>query len=464
MFDDIMLSMSPDVVYTTTFWDRIAWREHASANMPQSPVLGFEAFKRELFARMYGYSDKMEEVGARYAHIETLHSQIANLPEFRNLEMQVKGEPALAACATKVVCDCAKAMLENLQNAPTEEDDIYDNVLQSTQPESEMARSSTQDIVTKANATSGELSSEVVRATLREAIAGAAEEIKEIEAQCMLMGWNDQPGEHCDKMQADAAKRIAQRMRNDANLRSLLKAIGKMRGFMNRAVIESPDTSGQDIHDVCFGDDISKMLASEFVYMASNELKTVFLSKLLDKQLMQYELEPPTFDNGGGDVVIMIDASGSMRGHPEEWAKAFAVASIIALRKEKRNVVVGFFDTRLLGHWRNPDPNETMRIMEHGANGGTNYDGPLRELLARHSVSPDSDLLIITDGCCAFAQSTATLINNTFGRLFAVLVYGGTASAFENIASSVETHIAHLSGNVDNDDVVSLFKQLNWRK
>lgn len=106
-----------------------------------------------------------------------------------------------------------------------------------------------------------------------------------------------------------------------------------------------------------------------------------------------------------GDVVVVLDKSGSMRGAREQWAAALALAVILEARHENRRAAIVTYDGRVRGSVIVDSAATfaaTLRLIAAGSGGANNEHAAMVEagkvLAAMPHGGDPADVLMITDG------------------------------------------------------------------
>ena len=157
-------------------------------------------------------------------------------------------------------------------------------------------------------------------------------------------------------------------------------------------LIESKETEGiGDVVGVHPSDELNRLLPCETLLLLYPELEGVFYQRLVEKQLMTYEMhnqikktkklvstrewiDPDLQEQG--PYVIAIDASGSMMGLPEQCAKAFAYALMMLAYESDRSCYVLLFSTKCVQFelTKQHSLNELLDFLSYSFHGGTDFD------------------------------------------------------------------------------------------
>jgi uncharacterized protein with von Willebrand factor type A (vWA) domain len=108
-----------------------------------------------------------------------------------------------------------------------------------------------------------------------------------------------------------------------------------------------------------------------------------FLRRYHQKELLQYKSEE--LPAGRGTLIVCCDVSGSMKGVPEQWAKAVVLALAEIAQRQKRSFACILFNSVVVGTWRIPrgiwNPTAIIEIAETAPSGGTSFTEPLEHAL-----------------------------------------------------------------------------------
>lgn len=245
----------------------------------------------------------------------------------------------------------------------------------------------------------------------------------------LSLAWGLDPGE-VKRMPVEERLELAKRMDNE-KFRRLADIVGPMMrlawGEQQRKVLNVPE----EIFDVGLGNDLPKMLPSEFAYLHSPILRVDWMRRYLDHALMQYELQgTETLAKGG--IIFCEDGSGSMAGDREAWAKAVGLALLHIARAQKRpftgihfgsateirtfdfdfeNGISAYITDQRHGIDGAVSGMESVvQFAEIFFDGGTDFVTPLSEALlrlqAQHAATGavEGDIVFVTDGQCGVPE------------------------------------------------------------
>lgn len=231
------------------------------------------------------------------------------------------------------------------------------------------------------------------------------------------------------------------------NMKKLAERVGKMRRFALGVRHERVIDSQEEIYDVELGNDIRRILRSQFVFLSDPVAKLEFYRRYHDQELLQFKLRGHE-KAGKGPVIIAIDKSGSMSGDPFDWAMAVAEALRRISEDEDRDYYAMFFgsnnDRERFDFTKETLDQEAregklkidkvLSFLSCVANGGTQFDGVLNEALERarqdfeSNSKTNADIVFVTDGCAALDDDWIDKFNEERERIkaqvFSVYVTG----------------------------------------
>jgi uncharacterized protein with von Willebrand factor type A (vWA) domain len=177
-----------------------------------------------------------------------------------------------------------------------------------------------------------------------------------------------------------------------------------------------PEPGRTEIRGVRFGDEWDSLVSSEAALLAFPETQTVFFKKAAEAELLVWDHftpAPPSVNdprrtlerqkrNDRGPVIVVLDTSGSMRGKPEDVAKAAVLALLRVCLEEGRpcylinfSSAVRCLDLSQLG----TALGELLRFLEFSFHGGTDLAPALRECLRvlDQGEFREADVLVVSD-------------------------------------------------------------------
>ena len=243
------------------------------------------------------------------------------------------------------------------------------------------------------------------RQQIKQALEQATEQVKD--ANELVTGFGTDAGA-LQRMDGKRRMALAARIKRSNKLHELAQMVGRFKALALGQQASKIVHGRDEIHDVEIGDDIARVLPSEFSYLASKDTEVLFYEKFAEKKLMQYKLRG-TEKVAKGAIIIMVDNSGSMSGVKELWAKAVALALLEIAHKQKRDFYGIHFSSRNeMKEWFFPKglagPEDVLDYAEHFFSGGTDFEAPISravEVLEKQfndDGGQKGDLVLVTDG------------------------------------------------------------------
>ena len=189
-----------------------------------------------------------------------------------------------------------------------------------------------------------------------------------------------------------------------------------------------------ELRGIRFSDRIEGMLGSEAAMLLHPVLHKLWRARFAEARLLGYDSEavlhdlrpdpvaPPRSDLvpprpetlERGPLIVCLDTSGSMRGAPENIAKAVALQAVRTAHHERRGCLLMAFGgpdeviERELGYTRE-GLQALLDLMGLAFDGGTDIQGPIERAIDRvHEARwASADLLVVSDG--EFGCTPATL-------------------------------------------------------
>lgn len=241
-------------------------------------------------------------------------------------------------------------------------------------------------------------------------------EVKDFLARCPSAGFSYADLQACK----DDFSALASLLKDNHRIKELAHKMG--RNYISedkKKATKIPEASKSEVHGTHRSNDLMRMLPSELVNLEDEALEMLFYAKLLENNLLTYELQGITHVNDEkddtsqkrtGPVVACIDTSGSMAGEPLLKAKAALLAIANILKQEQRSLHVLLFGAN--GELKEFSMNDAdkssdlLSFLQQGFGGGTDFETPLKHALDIIKASDDyikADILMVSDGDCALS-------------------------------------------------------------
>ena len=337
----------------------------------------YAEFCKDVYLSLFKYAPKArdpETAPASEQWMDTIYSEIVQLPEWRNLKERTRvDENASAAAATKFCEDFMDAI-------PKDPD----------KPEK--------------SSSSEQLDLSKVRRIAREACKEAADEADKTIERLGAFGFGGGDGRPQYASPTEKTE-VAKRLVNNRKLQQIAELAGRMRRIAAEKQKQKTKHGVDELCDISIGDDLSRLIPAEISKLAHPLLKMDFRKKFLEKQLMQYQLRGRE-KLCKGTIVCCIDESGSMEGSPDIWAKSVALALLMIAQKQKRKFALVHFNshvTRTDKFEGKANATDVIDAVAYFSNGGTDFMRPLnaaRDIIKENNNYKDADVCLITDGCC----------------------------------------------------------------
>ena len=234
-------------------------------------------------------------------------------------------------------------------------------------------------------------------------LQAARREVQAAEEAASAFGRGPGDGGSTDK---EAIGRIYQKLSRSPRLRQILDLAGRYRRLARAKQATKADHGADDVVGVIPDGEIGRLVASELVALADEDLELDAMRRLVERQALCREMKAAE-KQAKGPIMVLVDCSSSMGGDPIAHAKALGLTLAWVARHQKRwCCLIDFADSpthRPLalppGAW---DDAAVMRWLEDFQGGGT--DIPLRPdqlegfFGATKAPRGKTDLVVITDG------------------------------------------------------------------
>lgn len=213
----------------------------------------------------------------------------------------------------------------------------------------------------------------------------------------------------------EQALSIAEQWANNPDLKRMAELFGRidrdMRFQRSRRVVGGQE----EIVDVKFGEDLNRIVSSEWALFADSDMEDDFLARFASGELLTYSTVGEEHA-GRGPIVFVADSSGSMNGEPNIWTRAVAMALLHMARTERRDFAFVEFSTEAR-HWlfqakQILDPEKVVEMCSHFYGGGTI---PLLGVQQAAKIMTDApefrkaDLVMVGDGRAGYGPEDERL-------------------------------------------------------
>lgn len=271
----------------------------------------------------------------------------------------------------------------------------------------------------------------------------AVTEVEEVET--IITSWGLNQGEF-ERLPYDKKLELLQVLREQQKFKDMTKLVGRMRSL----AIGSRKSRLEhriELHSITQGADLNHVLPQELLSLRRPALKLDFYRRMMEKQLLQYDLNHQDY-MGQGPIIVLIDTSSSMRGGREIWSKGLALGLAEIAEKERRSFSYALFassqadlitDDFQVGQ-RSPD--KLIKLASEFIGGGTDFEQPLQWAIGKLQESKfnKADIVMITDGECAvgneFLKELQKVQQDKQFRIYSILI-GSNSSELKRWSDEV---------------------------
>lgn len=218
---------------------------------------------------------------------------------------------------------------------------------------------------------------------IRSAAKKATEDLDDEQALASAFGVD--PGV-TQRMPVKERLELAQKLRG-SRLAAFAKLIGQFKVVQQAESRKRVTNAASEIDGIRLGDEIARMVPSEYINFAHPVLKKLLYARWAEKMLSVHDVKGKE-NLGQGPIFVVCDESGSMGaadvagGTREAWSKALSLALCDQARRRKRDFIYIGFGSRGEQHVVEFPGGEApldsvIAMTEHFFAGGTHYETPL---------------------------------------------------------------------------------------
>lgn len=270
--------------------------------------------------------------------------------------------------------------------------------------------------------------------------AQAAEDAEKIPGVAQGLGGSD-----VTFQSPEEALAIADAWANNPRLKRVAELFGRLERDMRFQRSKRVVGGREEIVDVEFSDDLTRVVPSELALLADDDLELDFLARYAAGELLCFTTVGESHANRG-PIVIVIDGSGSMGQERTAWARAVALALLNICRREKRDLCAIEFGSRgQMASWEFPAkaPVRAQHVMDlasHFFGGGTwpligmQYAERVIQAAPRFETA---DVVLVGDGEATFTNEDAAIKSRL--EALGVRILGiGVGGSFNYLAQYAE--------------------------
>ena len=262
------------------------------------------------------------------------------------------------------------------------------------------------DAVSKLADASAAQHKETIALAVSHAAKSASERAEEV--QNIIGAWSDAPG---NMERTEPNLELLNMVRQNQQLQEISKYLGRFRELFAKGKKNAYAYGRGENYSLELGNDLSRVITSEFAMLSSSQTMPLFLRKYQQKQLKQYRRREPIY-KGKGDIICCLDESGSTRGDAAAWGKAVALTLLEITAENGRSFALihfsgpGSLKTDLFrpGEYTVADK---LSAAQTFLDGGTDFKTPMTKAidLMDHDGFENADVVFITDGECAMSEA-----------------------------------------------------------
>lgn len=321
------------------------------------------------------------------------------------------------------------------------------------------------------------------RETVKEELDESLNEINEVNEAMNRFAWGLEPG-GIRRLDSNVRLAVSKKLRT-AKFRKLAELLGRMHNVAVTEITNRTDDARTEVHAIELGDDLRRMIPSEILELADEDLFYNWFRKYAERSLTQYALRGQNTVVRGG-IIAMIDSSTSMEGDRSIWAKAVALELLrIAKLQNRPFTAIDFAASNqyMLHHFDTTSPElrlttthgtasrpasgvqAIVQFAESGLGGGTSFMTPLSlglDMLRREYDEYGSvrgDIVFITDGQADVDENWLRKFKAEQERLefkvYGVMIGGTAGSRLKRIC---DDRIINLRRLTDPSDISDIFR------
>ena len=196
--------------------------------------------------------------------------------------------------------------------------------------------------------------------------------------------------------------KLVERLSRDRSLQSIMNLIGRIQAI-TKAKISKTKEKQVLLPDTEYGNDLRRLSQLEVANLAMPATETLFLKRYAERKL-SIRKASGTSNVGRGDIILLLDERGSMKGVRSQISKAFTVATLQMAIKQKRKVSILGFSTGIDYHF-------LFEKQKCYMINGRGYKTPFA------SASAINHILTFTPvGGTSFGRAISGVIDNYFNR------------------------------------------------
>ena len=240
--------------------------------------------------------------------------------------------------------------------------------------------------------------------------------------------WLDLSSGELKPSDLEQMKRWATYLSQDKGAKAICELLGKAKQVAKSEKLEvikksidikipySDSSSKEEIIGLKFGRDIEQILPSELALLSDPDTEVLFDLKFIESRLLCFDMQGTAYydeekeieetiseleEDKLGPMILCVDTSGSMQGHPEHLAKAMALYLATQAKSENRDCYLINFSTSIESYefTAKSGLSKLIKFLQQSFHGGTDVAPALRHALSmmQDESYKKADVLIISD-------------------------------------------------------------------
>lgn len=283
---------------------------------------------------------------------------------------------------------------------------------------------------------------DAMRLAARQACQSAEQQVEEISSA--MEAFSGGPGRGIGSGQGGSTMagperlKLATKIQKNRKLQEIAAMCGRMQRIALQVQATKLEHGPDEITEIETGREIDRILSSELLLLADEELEVIFGIRYIEEKMNQYRLERKE-KQGQGPIVVALDSSGSMQGEKEAWSKGVALGLLAIAKKQGRDFMAMHFSSsnELKVHTfpkGEAGPKELLEFAEFFYGGGTEFEPWMKKSLVAVDQAKfnRADVIVISDGEAQVSEAMRQEWNRRRKekemRCYAVLIgdaYGG---------------------------------------
>jgi len=212
------------------------------------------------------------------------------------------------------------------------------------------------------------------------------------------------------RLSAGERLELGRKLARNRKIAELARMVGRFKQDALALRRKNLDRGSSELYDIERGSELARLIPAELTALHHPVLFRDFRRRLLENQILQYQLRQDE-EKGKGPMVVCLDLSSSMQGDKELWGKAVTLTLMDLARRQRRLFRAVLFSSGEgslkvldLNNQRRYEPelSKVIELAEYFPGGGTEFERPIDaavQLLGDKKLRR-GDIVIITDGEC----------------------------------------------------------------